>query len=158
MKLAFLLIIIFSVSLFSQSERRKWGKANYSYQIQNPFNKRDYSVKGKNVGNVLLKTGIDAYWFFISDVDGDNCSFRPTCSSFFFKSVEKTNIFQGVLMFADRFTRDTDIMKTGLYPRVKDGHYYDPPEFYELVKDKIKYIPSNVVVNYESRLGDFMNN
>jgi putative component of membrane protein insertase Oxa1/YidC/SpoIIIJ protein YidD len=136
----------------AQTDWQRWGKAIFSYQIPNSNNGRDYSFEGKNVGDVLLKTTVDAYWFFISDEDGDNCSFRPTCSSFFVKSVEETNIFQGILMFSDRLTRDTDLLKLGSYPRVKDGHFYDPPILYQLNERKIKYIPPNVIVNYESAL------
>jgi putative component of membrane protein insertase Oxa1/YidC/SpoIIIJ protein YidD len=156
MKYFFIFSFLLGTICFSQTnlqsvhaDWQRWGKADYSYQIPNLDKGRDYSFKGKNVGDVLLKTTVDAYWFFISDVDGDNCSFSPTCSSFFVKSVEETNIFQGILMFSDRLTRDTDILKIDSYPRVEDGHFYDPPSLYQLNENKIKFIPPNVIVNYE---------
>jgi len=50
-------------------------------------------------------------------------------------------------MFADRFTRDYNIFKRHEhYPRVKDGHYYDPVYLYTLNSASIKYIPPSVTV------------
>ena len=140
-------IFVFGTSrIFSQSENVKWSKADYSYAIPAKNNERDFAVNEKGIGNILLKSAADAYWFFISDVDGDNCSFSPTCSSFLLLSVRRTNLIQGTLMFFDRFTRDMDIYKINHYPRVKDGHYYDPPSLYTLNSENIKYLsPSEVV-------------
>lgn len=156
MKIFLAYIFLFGTLSFSQTslpdnhtDWQRWGKADYSYKIPDTNDKRDYSFQGKNAGDVLLKTTVNAYWFFISDVDGDNCSFRPSCSSFFVKSVEETNILQGILMLSDRLTRDTDLLKIGSYPRVQDGHFYDPPILYELKESKINYIPSDAFVNYE---------
>ncbi len=96
----------------------------------------------------MLKSLADVYWIFISDVDGDNCSFSPTCSNFFIQSVQQTNLFQGTIMFFDRFTRDMDIFKKyNQYPRVTDGHFYDPPSLYTLDETKINYIPPFEVIN-----------
>ena len=130
---------------------QKWGKANYSYLIpdKEAAGKRNYSLSGENLGRVVLKSFADLYWFFISDVDGDNCSFNPTCSSFFVLAVEKTNILQGTLMFADRFTRDLNLFKPGNYPHVQDGHFYDPVMLYTLKKSDIKIIPTESVVKTE---------
>ena len=134
--------------LFSQTDWEKWGKADVSYEKHTDTGKRDYNISGDNAGQILLKTAAVGYWLFISDVDGDNCPFSPSCSSFFLQSVKETNIFQGTFMFADRFTRDMDIFgRTSHYPIAKNKHFYDPPTLYTLDKSKIKYIPAGVTVN-----------
>jgi putative component of membrane protein insertase Oxa1/YidC/SpoIIIJ protein YidD len=159
MKYTILLCFVFAINLFPQvykygkelntADWQKWSKADYSYIIpgQN-LTGRNYSLSGENFGGKILKTFADAYWFFISDVDGDNCSFKPTCSSFFVLAVNKTNLVQGTLMFADRFTRDLDLFKLNHYPRVEDGHFYDPVDLYTLNKKDLKIItPESVVKN-----------
>jgi putative component of membrane protein insertase Oxa1/YidC/SpoIIIJ protein YidD len=134
--------------LFSQTDWEKWGKADISYEMHGGTGKRDYNINGANAGQIVLKTAAVGYWFFISDVDGDNCPFSPTCSSFFLQSVKETNILQGTFMFADRFTRDMDIFgRTSHYPVAKNNHFYDPPTLYTLDKSKIKYIPAGAAVN-----------
>ena len=149
--MALKLTIIFCVwmtVLFSQTDWEKWGKANISYEMQKEANQRNYNLSGDNAGQILLKTAAVGYWFFISDVDGDNCPFSPTCSSFFLQSVKETNILQGTFMFADRFTRDMDIFgRTSHYPVAKNNHFYDPPTLYTLDRSKIKYIPAGAAVN-----------
>jgi putative component of membrane protein insertase Oxa1/YidC/SpoIIIJ protein YidD len=159
MKIISLFLFLFSINIFSQANQssenskaadwQKWGKAEYSYQISDETSNRDYSIKNENFGSTILKSFADVYWFFISDVDGDNCSFSPTCSSFFIGAVKETNIFQGTLMFADRFTRDLNLFKINHYPRVRDGHFYDPVSYYTLDNTKIKAIPFESVVNTE---------
>jgi len=134
----------------AQTDWVKWGKADYSYRIDNPNEQRDYTFDLGSPGRFILKSFANAYWFFISDVDGDNCSFSPTCSNFFVQSVEKTNLVEGSLMFFDRFTRDMDIFgKQNHYPIVPDGHLYDPPSLYILGSDSVNYIPPSVVVKNE---------
>ena len=125
----------------------RWGKAEYRYEKPNEFRHRDYSFDAESVSGFIAKAFANTYWYFISDLDGDNCPFRPSCSAFFVQSARETNIVQGTLMFFDRFTRDYNIYKRhDHYPRVKDGHYYDPVALYTLDKDKIKYIPPSVTV------------
>ena len=144
----FSLIILFAVSAFSQTDWVKWEKADYRYEKTNQFRHRNYSFDTENVTNLVVKSFTNAYWFFISDLDGDNCPFRPSCSAFFVESVKETNLIQGMLMFFDRFTRDYNIYKRyEHYPRVKDGHYYDPVTFYTLNENKIKYIPPSVTID-----------
>lgn len=132
---------------FAQTEYGKWGKGNYSYAIKSDESRRDYSFNSSNIPVFVIKSLLNSYWFFISDVDGDNCPFSPTCSSFFLQAVQKTNFIQGSLMFFDRFTRDMDFFeKNRRYPSVEDGHYYDPVSLYALNKNEIKYLPSSVIV------------
>ena len=160
MKFILIFLLLFSINIFSQVDKyrqyqdktdwQKWGKADFSYQVKDPvYESRNFSLKGENIGGVILKSFADTYWFFISDVDGDNCSFSPTCSSFFIKAVKKTNILQGTLMFADRFTRDLNLFKIDHYPRVEDGHFFDPVSLYAMDKKIIKIIPPESVVNTE---------
>jgi putative component of membrane protein insertase Oxa1/YidC/SpoIIIJ protein YidD len=149
-KITLAFILSFSFSTFAQTDWVKWGKADYTYRINNPVEQRNYSFDLSNPGRFLLKSFANAYWLFISDVDGDNCSFSPTCSNFFIQAVERTNIMQGSLMFFDRFTRDMNIFgKVNHYPRVPGGHFFDPPSLYILDSDSINYIPPSVVVKNE---------
>ena len=150
MKLFIIILLLPIINIFAQSDWIKWGKADYSYQIKNNFQHRDYSLNEKNYERFLLKSFADGYWLLISDLDGDNCSFNPTCSNFFLQSVEKTNIVQGSLMFFDRFTRDMDIFgKVGHYPRVSDGHFYDPPSLYLMNQESLKDLPHSFVLKDE---------
>jgi putative component of membrane protein insertase Oxa1/YidC/SpoIIIJ protein YidD len=90
---------------------------------------------------------INTYWIFISDLDGDNCPFHPSCSSFFLESIEETNLIQGTLMFFDRFTRDSNpVNREEHYPVYKNYRFYDPPKLYTLSKEKIQIIPPHTVV------------
>jgi putative component of membrane protein insertase Oxa1/YidC/SpoIIIJ protein YidD len=148
MKLLLFLVTVFTIHIFSQTDWVKWGKADYSYQVENQSRNRDYSFASTGIGDLISKTFLNTYWFFISDVDGDNCPFRPSCSSFFAQSIKETNIFQGTLMFFDRFTRDMNIFKGhNHYPRAKSGRYYDPPSLYTLNSDKIDFKPASEVVS-----------
>lgn len=149
-KLNLFLLIIFTSSAFCQVENLKWQKADISYEIPIHYNKRNYSFESENASELLAKALANAYWFFISDVDGDNCPFRPSCSSFLIQSIQKTNIFQASLMFFDRFTRDMNIAKGhDHYPRVSAGYYYDPAHNYTLNQGKIKYLPPAFIVDDE---------
>jgi Putative membrane protein insertion efficiency factor len=137
-----------TMTLLSQTDWERWGKADFSYEIRTDNTQRNYNISGDNAGEIILKTAAVGYWSLISDVDGDNCPFNPTCSSFFIQSVKETNIIQGTFMFADRFTRDMDIFgRITHYPIAKNKHFYDPPSLYTLDKDKLKYIPAGVIVN-----------
>ena len=147
MRLILFIIIISFPTAFSQTDWVKWEKAEYSYENPNEYRHRAYSFEADDIGEALVKSIGNAYWFFISDLDGDNCPFRPSCSSFLIQSAKETNLLQGTLMFFDRFTRDMNIYKGhDHYPRVKKGYYYDPMALYTLDEDSIKYIPPSVIV------------
>jgi putative component of membrane protein insertase Oxa1/YidC/SpoIIIJ protein YidD len=150
--------LLFAGSVFSQTNQSKklddnvgwikWGKEDYRYERSNKFRHREYSFDSESVSGFVAKATANAYWYFISDLDGDNCSYQPTCSAFFVQASKETNIVQGTLMFFDRFTRDFNIYKRyEHYPRVKDGHYYDPVSLYTLDEEKIYYIPPSITVN-----------
>lgn len=143
------LLILFTSEVCSQTDWEKWDKAEYDYRIEENFRERDYSFDSDNPGEFVLKSFANGYWFFISDVDGDNCPFRPSCSAFFLDAVKETNIFQGSLMFFDRFTRDLNIFKKGNYPKVKSGRYYDPADLYTSSQNKVYFISQNEIVTAE---------
>ena len=146
----FLVLFLLSSSAFCQIENLKWQKADTSYEKPTKQTQREYSFEADNVGELIAKSLTNAYWFFISDVDGDNCPFHPSCSSFLLQSVKETNIFQASLMFFDRFTRDMNISKgDNHYPRISTGYYYDPPKNYTLNQVKIKYLLPAFIVDNE---------
>ncbi|GBD88406.1 hypothetical protein BMS3Abin03_02342 [bacterium BMS3Abin03] len=144
----FIFINLLAGIAFPQTDWVKWGKADIKYEKPDNFRHRDYSFESENVSGLVVKSAANAYWYFFSELDGDNCPFRPSCSAFFVEASKETNIVQGALMFFDRFTRDFNLYKRyKRYPRVKDGHYYDPVAMYKLDKNEINYIPPGVVVN-----------
>jgi putative component of membrane protein insertase Oxa1/YidC/SpoIIIJ protein YidD len=148
--IVFLFSALFISSAFCQIENLKWQKADISYKKQIHYNKRNYSFEAENAGEFLTKSLANVYWFFISDVDGDNCPFRPTCSAFLLQSMKETNIFQASLMFFDRFTRDMNIAKGhDHYPRVSSGYFYDPAQNYTLNQGRINYLPPSFIVDDE---------
>lgn len=133
MKYFILCFILFAVFIPAQGKLEKWGKAEISYSDNKSESSREYSYKDEGFPGVVSKTFIMAYWFFISDVDGDNCPFHPSCSSFFLDAVKETDTLQGTLLFADRFTRDLNIVNRGQkYSILNNGKYYDPPGKYIL--------------------------
>jgi len=124
--------IYFTSFCFSQTDYIKWGKQDLDYSFNLPYSKetRDYSYQDKSIVGICLKTTAILYWTAVSDVDGDNCPFHPSCSSYLLEAVSETNIFTGTLMFFDRFTRDANpINKYKYYNRHITGKLYDPVVF-----------------------------
>jgi len=145
----FFIILLLTTSAFCQVENLKWQKAYFSYENPDNIRERNYTFESSNAGEFIKKSFVNAYWFFISDVDGDNCSFSPTCSSFFMDATAETNIFQATLMFSDRLTRDLNPVKRDNYPRDKNGHYFDPANNYTLNQGRINYLPPAFIVEDE---------
>lgn len=145
--LTFFILLILTTSAFCQVDNLKWTKADLSYELTDHFRRRDYSFESDNAGEFLKKSFVNVYWFFISDVDGDNCPFHPSCSSFFIDATEEINISQATLMFSDRLTRDSNPIKKNKYPRDKSGHYFDPAENYTLDYEEINYLPPTYIVD-----------
>jgi putative component of membrane protein insertase Oxa1/YidC/SpoIIIJ protein YidD len=139
-KILFLVIIISSLS-FSQREWEHWNKAEDPYLIAASETKAGDNSSRRSIGSIIVKPVIFLYRFIISDQDGENCPFYPSCSHFYIESVEKTNLFQGTLMFADRFTRDMNFLERRKYPFFKNRKLYDPPDLYTL--GRIEYPPTN---------------
>lgn len=143
-------MISLPVLLFGQTETHRWGKADISYQVKSPYTERSYGIEKGTAADMFVSSFTHAYWIFISDVDGDNCPFSPSCSSFLVESVKETNIFQGTLMFADRLTRDTNFFnRQHHYPFAANGRLYDVPSNYKLNTAEIKYYPPYASVNDE---------
>ncbi len=150
MKKLLLIILFMSVIMPAQTEMHRWGKAEITYQQKSPGSERNYGIENGSLSDILVEGFTHAYWIFISDVDGDNCPFSPTCSSFFVESVKETNIIQGVLMFSDRLTRDTNFFyREYHYPLAENGRLYDVPSNYKLNAAEIRYNPPFAVVNDE---------
>lgn len=139
---------LFVVSSFAQTDWQRWEKSEPNYLKDSFHSERDYSYRFSSLSYIVLKSLVNAYWILISDVDGDNCPFHPSCSSFLVESVRETNLIQGTLMFFDRFTRDSNpVGRDEHYPIYKNYRFYDPPEIYTLKKDKISFIPPHTVIN-----------
>jgi len=142
MKKLLYIIILFSSISFAQAERQKWEKKDVSYLL--PIIKYEDDLKKNNsFGVKFLSTLKKGYSKIISDYDGDNCPFSPSCADFFVQAVGETNILTGILMFADRFTRDMNFLKSSTHYSIhKSGKYYDPPQNYLLssVQNKIEPI------------------
>jgi len=144
----FIILLFISTSAFCQIDNLKWQKAGLSYEKPDNFIPRNYSFESNNASEFITNSLANAYWFFISDVDGDNCPFRPSCSVFFLEAAKETNIFQASLMFFDRFTRDMNFVKgMNHYPHVRSGYLYDPPQNYTLNQGRINYLPPAFIVN-----------
>ncbi|UCH64718.1 MAG: membrane protein insertion efficiency factor YidD [Ignavibacterium sp.] len=150
-KILTLLFPLFPLSIYSQTDWVKWEKTNFDYRKSSEYRQRDYSYDNDTTAaQYVVKTTANAYWYFVSDLDGDNCPFRPSCSAFFVESSKQTNIFQGTLMFFDRFTRDINIYKRHKhYPHIKDGYLYDPVSLYTLDESKINYIPPSAIIEQQ---------
>jgi putative component of membrane protein insertase Oxa1/YidC/SpoIIIJ protein YidD len=143
-----LFVFISQLAIYSQKDWVKWEKSDPTYQLKGDYLEREYDLSIESASDVIVKPVMNAYWFFISDVDGANCPFQPSCSSFLVQSVKKTNIFKGVAMFFDRFTRDTNIFgRHEHYPRYGKHHFYDPVLLYTLEEESINYIPAKTYVN-----------
>ncbi|MGK9368574.1 membrane protein insertion efficiency factor YidD [Melioribacter sp. Ez-97] len=136
MKRVYLFILILSGSLYAQSEWTKWSAVDINYTRVN------INAAQTQTGDFLSLLA-NGYRYFISDLDGDNCPFEPSCSAFFVRSIKTEGIVKGFLMFSDRFVRDINFFK-GLedYPVSENGKYYDPPEIYSLLPNKYQAIPN----------------
>ena len=133
----FALLVICTWSVEAQPEFFEWEAVQPNYLIP-----ADEESRAKIDGSTpvsFLFTGLAVvYQRTFSDYDGDNCPFHPSCSNFFIQSVEQTNIFFGLLSFSDRFTRDSNLLKSrDKYPLHKNGKFYDPAHNYTLDVSKI---------------------
>lgn len=146
----FLFIIIFFLlvpSVHSQTDWERWGKADISYVIKKAKYEDETRVEKPGFAAGALSVLRGVYAFLISDHDGDNCPFYPSCSNFYVQAVKEEGAVKGTLMFADRFTRDLNIFKSpSHYPLHTSGRFYDPPWNYTLTDDKIIYYTSESTV------------
>jgi len=135
-----IILILLSVTVFAQSETHRWSGKKADCKIPE-ISERNYSIDDSSVMMTVVSGFQYAYYFLVSDYDGDNCPFTPTCSNFFVQSVKRTNLLQGALMFADRFTRDLNFIEREKYPRSETGRLIDLPRNYELNESGIVIIP-----------------
>ncbi|MFA3782640.1 membrane protein insertion efficiency factor YidD [Melioribacteraceae bacterium 4301-Me] len=143
----FILFFSLAAAVYSQTDWVRWSGKEISYEIKNDIGK-NYSIDYSNLETKLISAAKNIYYFLISDLDGDNCPFYPTCSNFFVASVKSTNLLQGLLMFVDRFTRDVNPVKgTNHYPYYITGKLYDPVYNYTLDFSKIKYQPGGIIID-----------
>ncbi|MDP2365721.1 MAG: membrane protein insertion efficiency factor YidD, partial [Ignavibacteria bacterium] len=125
------ILFLSQFAIYCQTDWVRWEKSDASYQIKDNYLDREYDLSIESASDIFVKPVINTYWFFISDVDGANCPFQPSCSSFLVQSIRETNPFQGIVMFFDRFTRDTNVFgRLEHYPRYGRNHFYDPINLY----------------------------
>ncbi|HET55654.1 MAG TPA: membrane protein insertion efficiency factor YidD [Ignavibacteria bacterium] len=130
------IIFLFPLLLFGQVETNKWQTHKIDYQLSVP-QKKEYILNTANLSTVVISSAQIVYYSLFSEYDGDNCPFHPSCSAFFVEAVERTNILQGSLMFADRFTRDMNFFKGyHSYSIHSTGKFFDPVYNYELLPTK----------------------
>lgn len=84
----------------------------------------------KSTKDFVIKPLINLYWLLISNVDGDNCPFEPSCSQFFIDATDQTNFLTAVLLFSDRFQRDSNFLNRLKYKRTKNHKLLDPIQNY----------------------------
>ena len=132
MKNFFWIMFLLGSFCFAQTDWVKWESMQVSYEL--PAHTRiDYKVDKSGFGLAILSVFRNAYYFFISDLDGDNCAFSPSCSSFYLQAIKGTSIIKGTLMFADRFTRDINFFKgSNHYTLLSSNKFFDPVSNYTL--------------------------
>lgn len=80
----------------------------------------------RGFGNLL-----SFYQNVLSPLDGPKCPHYPTCSQYSREAVGKYGAFWGILMTADRLTREyPGLLESGHYDLIYKGQWrsYDPPE------------------------------
>ncbi len=138
MKIILFTLFIFNISIIGQTDWHRWKASDFTYR--NDIGENNVvSADTSSAGIEVVSFFQNAYYFLFSNYDGDNCPFYPTCSHFFVEAVKATNIIQGALMFADRFTRDTNFFKShSQYKIISNGRLFDPVYLYVLDMSKIK--------------------
>jgi putative component of membrane protein insertase Oxa1/YidC/SpoIIIJ protein YidD len=127
----FLLIVLLTSLSAAQTEREKWNEVKDPYLLPSEIKQNEYTFNTGSVYGNIIQPFIIVYRFVISDQDGDNCPFYPSCSHFYTEAVAETNIITGTLMFSDRFTRDMNFVgRRERYPLIKNNRLYDPPFLY----------------------------
>lgn len=136
-----------TVSSQAQTDWIKWEGNQVPYEIKK-LNSTASKFYDENFGLSLISFFRNSYATFISDLDGDNCPFFPSCSNFFVESVREAGLFKGALMFSDRFIRDLNFFKANSrYPKHISGKYWDSTLNYTLKPEMIKYYPGDKLVD-----------
>ncbi len=106
------------------AEKNIWVVSEYRFPLQS-CDERDSS------GDEISFRQI--YSFLVSDHDGDNCPFHPSCSQFALSAISEYGVIKGLLMYGDRFQREMNLFKTKSdYPEIYKGRLYDPTQKYSL--------------------------
>lgn len=109
---------------------QSWEAVRVDYAEEIPVKKKYYEIKG-DVPEVVFRVLVNGYRLFISEPDGENCPFSPSCSRFFVEALGETNIVEAVLLTSDRLIRDTSFdNKYKHYHIDKHGYLIDPPSRY----------------------------
>jgi len=128
----FFIIVSFS-HLSAQTDWVRWERLDNYYLINYDDNIRRIEStvisKNDNSSENFAKTFVKFYKITISDFDGDNCRFNPSCSEFLAESMRLTNSFNSILLFFDRLTRDSNIFSSGKY-KIVNNRFFDPPSEY----------------------------
>lgn len=130
----YVLIFLYLVTVTcAQVETKQWSINKVDYRLQTPPQKT-VEINTGSISDLFISSAQVAYYKLFSEYDGDNCPFHPSCSAFLVDAVESTNLLQGALMFADRFTRDTNFFKGFAdYPHHVNGKFYDPAIQYAFI-------------------------
>lgn len=140
-------VFILQSLIFAQTDWTRWEAKSVSYEMKSE-KKFTSVVSVSGSSGKLISAARSVYKFFISDLDGDNCPFYPSCSQFYVDAVNETNLIRGTLMFIDRFTRDINFFKGwNSYPIHASGKFFDPAYNYTLDYRKINFQPSNTADN-----------
>lgn len=132
-------MLIVCKNYYAQTDWVRWDAEVIPYKIGDQTD-RFKTNENRNSSSGIISLIRNTYGFFISDLDGDNCPFYPSCSNFFVQSVAEGGLIKGSLMFSDRFMRDMNLFKSkNHYPIHKSGKFFDPPINYILSQEKIKY-------------------
>ena len=133
-----ILCLLFVSRLEAQTKLSHWNEVPHRYVTVDTMSKKSQPAAW-TISNLL----VIPYRVLISDVDGDRCPFVPSCSSFFVDACRQTNIFQGTLMFVDRFTRDSNTFDRNLHyiTETKNNRLIDPACNYRLRDSLINVSP-----------------
>lgn len=118
------------LSFAQEKEDRRWEKVPVQYSIPIAEEEPKFDLKFNTPEDYLLKPILNTYRVIISDADGANCPFDPSCSHFFLEAVDKTNFLEGLLLFSDRFQRDANVFNRTDYFLSQNRRLSDPVERY----------------------------
>lgn len=136
-----IVVLLCSGLSLAQPEHTVWGEQQYSPLRPTLIEERNYSLSDVNLVTAPLKILAMGYWFFISDQDGENCPFNPSCSQFAVESFKEANPLFALMMTSDRLIRDTNIFDRAGHYRYYKKRLYDPVTNHVLDTEKIRLTP-----------------
>ena len=102
--IGFFLLFVSLSDIYSEEDLQK-NKSNIKHNVQS------YSAPA-----VVFQLLIKFFQTFISTQDGPTCPFRPTCSAYGKKAIQKHGILKGVFISSERIIRCNYEAKGGLDP------------------------------------------